>query len=576
MAPQRLVPVAVCIAAITTSCFGLSEDPSASPNVDIALAYEFNCKHSNAGSSDPNDLRKRRVVISDFDPVKVGDPIDWGHDGHHSWEFRFHNLMWLLPYFDEGVDEEIKKVLRDWINNNPVDDPPSEWSWGDHATALRAKVLACATRLFGDAHWLMEAMEQHAEVLADEAFYRGQGNHALNQNVGLHRIGCVLGRRDWMGLAEERFDALAVDSIDEQGVTNEGAVQYQKYNYTRYQEAINQIQACKRSLPAGLERARLMPRMLAYATRPDGRYEQIGDSRLNQAVNVAPGTVAEYAATQSESGPRPRDRVAVFDAGYVFGRSGWGADRSFERETFYSVRFGPGDVYKFHGHADHTAVTWHPNGVPVLVDGGWSGYERSAYRWDYIKAMAGHNVVRARDSEFLSKRGTSLDKAEVHRGWEVYELSGKPYRNVARQRSVLIHHDPQLLAVLDTLRGDGSRRYYEQMWQLHPGLNVVMQGGATARITSENISVTMRQLGGGQITVLEGEEDPYQGWVSFDVDHREPAPAIVTSKPLTGTRFLTVFAVGDEVTATKQDGQVTVDVDGHSVTFDVETLQPDR
>jgi NitT/TauT family transport system substrate-binding protein len=34
---------------------------------------------------------------------------------------------------------------------------------------------------------------------------------------------------------------------------------------------------------------------------------------------------------------------------------------------------GPGDVFEFHRHADHTAITWHPHGVPALVDAGFDG-----------------------------------------------------------------------------------------------------------------------------------------------------------------------------------------------------------
>ena len=91
--------------------------------------------------------------------------------------------------------------------------------------------------------------------------------------------------------------------------------------------------------------------------------------RTAVATVPVPGTVLEYAGTLGARGIRPTQRIGIFDAGYVFGRTGWGETRAFTQESTYSIRFGPSQ--KLHGHNDHTSVTYTSHGRDILIDGGW-------------------------------------------------------------------------------------------------------------------------------------------------------------------------------------------------------------
>jgi hypothetical protein len=87
------------------------------------------------------------------------------------------------------------------------------------------------------------------------------------------------------------------------------------------------------SLPAPIaQRIARMPLFLAMATEPGGDLVQIGDT-----YQIAPrdraGTPLRFAATQGAAGTAPAQRVAVFSAGYVFGRSAWGTARTFGKQT---------------------------------------------------------------------------------------------------------------------------------------------------------------------------------------------------------------------------------------------------
>jgi hypothetical protein len=523
----------------------------------------LDCDLSQPGTTNPQDLANRMVILDGFDPVEVGSPVDWTIDpfGHPSWTLGFHSLNWLLPFLgNPAARDDAREIVMEWVDANRLRDPPSPQSWSDHSTALRAGVLACAIAWLGREPWLVAATEEHAEILSEPGFYRWEGNHALDQNIGLHRIGCVLGRTEWMEVAERRATELAIDSIDQDGVTNEGSVGYQVYNFRRYGVLLEQVEACDRPIPAALLRRDQMPLMMAHATRPDGFYELLGDTPLMKSVPV-PGTPAEYAATRGASGPKPDRRVAVFGAGYVFGRSGWGEDRQFQEETFYSLRFGPGDIFRFHGHADHTSVTWHPRGVPVLIDGGFSGHENSSYRWRYIKSEAGHNVAMDREAEIMADHGTELEDLSIAADLDAYHLIGVPYEGVRRERQVFVVRDPPILIVRDDLASQGIRTY-DQLWHFHEDLAVTVDG-PRARAEGPGVSVHLIQLEAGrEMAVRTGETDPWQGWVSYGEQERSAAPALVATERAGVATFLTVLAAGEAVDAQYEGGDVVVTVDG--------------
>ena len=176
-----------------------------------------------------------------------------------------------------------------------------------------------------------------------------RGNHALNQNIGLLEVGCHLGRDAWMELADSRIGRLLRQSVDRQGVVNEQAIGYQLYNYERYRVAAQVLRSCGRAAPDGFGRVRRIPRLLGYATQPDGRYPLIGDT-LDVAATAIPGTIAAFAASGGRRGPKPNAEIVIFDRGYIFGRTGWGERRRFRDEAFFTLRFGEG--HESHGHDD--------------------------------------------------------------------------------------------------------------------------------------------------------------------------------------------------------------------------------
>jgi hypothetical protein len=134
----------------------------------------------------------------------------------------------------------------------------------------------------------------------------------------------------------------------------------------------------------------LMPDFLAMATQPNGDLAQIGDTYLIRPRD-RPGTPLQYAYSMGKAGKMPTQRVAVYQAGYVFGRSGWGTARTFGDQSFYSLRFGPGT--QIHGHADHMGLTYYARGRNLIIDAGHFGYADTAYRAYLLSPEAASDLV---------------------------------------------------------------------------------------------------------------------------------------------------------------------------------------
>ena len=261
-------------------------------------------------------------------------PVDltWAEDpfGDKNWRFKLHNLRWLNHFrvaFERTGDERYRtryrEILADWFRDNPREDPPSKMSWTDHPTGLRSVEFACASSILDDS-FLEQALLVHGATLEDEDFYLGRGNHAHNQNLGLLAAGCRTGRDDWVDLAERRILELGLESIDEQGVTNEQSIFYQGFNYRIYKQAKDMLNECGRSMPKALaNRRQRMPSFLAHAMLPDGRYESLGDTKLDLHAKPLPDTPVEFAATLGKRGDPIEQTSVVYDAGFAFGRARW-------------------------------------------------------------------------------------------------------------------------------------------------------------------------------------------------------------------------------------------------------------
>ena len=310
-----------------------------------------------------------RLTISPWPAV----PIDPHRDGDVDWSLNpFREPTWLQTYqsgswiealveryLEGGPSAEAyrvraKTVLLGWLRSVPtgVRDP---------------RTLICSSEAFPGQGWLEDQLPPMINYQV--AHWQGAWNHGLKQDLEILGIGCAYPAGAFGGQAlkwrqaarQQMLASFAPNrlgpAVDAQGATNEQATGYARFTYYLWTQAERQLAACGYSLPTAItSRVALMPMFLAQATQPDGNLVQIGDTYV-ETPGPTPGIALNDTGAPGVGGSVPAQRVAVYAAGYVFGRSTW---RPFGSASFYSLRFGPGR--QIHGHDDHMSLTYYARG----------------------------------------------------------------------------------------------------------------------------------------------------------------------------------------------------------------------
>lgn len=516
-------------------------------------------------------------------PYKVGKgngDVDWSLNPYQnpSWYMWFHSLRWLgqgitaAGHGDKRALARVSAITRDWVKDNP-------YTWKSNvgayeSTMHRTNVLIClrqatlsglrVTKLPPEYTWLDKSLQQHAWFLQKN--YSGDWNHGTDESLALFGIGCTLGRTDLKKLAAGRLSNAIKTSIDTQGSTNEQSTAYAQFNYSLWGRAIDVLQKCGVDPGTTIKaRRRELAKWLALATNSLGNLHQIGDSEVVKTYPVE-GTVLEYAGTLGARGIRPTQRIGIFDAGYIFGRTGWGETRPFTQESTYSIRFGP--ARKLHGHEDHTSVTYTSRGRDILIDGGHSGYKWDDWR-SWAKSQFSHNAMTV-TSTAAEHPVTRLTRSSVQATSEFYELSDSLGNGIKRTRGVLVLKDPDLMVVLD--RGTSvSNEEYQTLWHLPSDqkVHVVGNNSAVAQAPGDRVRTVVLQIPFQQATtpiqVATGATDPIQGWHYETINTRKASPVVKFTRSGRSASILSVIVpvrtnAAVTYTTTQQPGRLLINL----------------
>jgi hypothetical protein len=553
------------LAAALGAVLAIGSFAATSPPVVRAGELPWYCRRSADPVPVANDLMANRYTLQPHPTVTLPADPRWTENPlrDSNWQSQFHSLRFTLDLLGAwqvtgttAYRDRALFLVRDWYEENPRSDPPSRWSWHNGSTAWRSVVLACTADVVPMTTWLRNALVLHGRVLADPDFYVNHGNHALNQAMGLLEVGRVLGRSDWITLAEDRINTLVVESVDTQGVTNEQSVAYPSYNYKRYSTARRRLEEMGQPLSSAFDRVALMPRFLVQARLPTGQFESLGDADMGIP-----------AASPALPDPPPA-LVASYKAGFLFARSGLGTTRAYPDETFLSVRWGPGT--RFHGHPDGTALTLAAWGTRLLVDPGKYSYTASKWR-TFFKSRRAHNVVTVDGLAWDTSRPTDLVSRTIGPAVVDIRLRANGYRGVGHVRRITWSRNLDYLIVEDRLTSS-TRRTYRQLWHFTEDANLATGTvGVRTRRTTGNVMI--RQLvGTPRFRVVTGATDPVQGWISYHYGKRKAAPVVEVIRTGASVRYLTLIvpargrplAQVSSLRLTSDGYRLTVTIDGRS------------
>jgi hypothetical protein len=255
-------------------------------------------------------------------------------------------------------------------------------------------------------------------------------------------------------------------------------------------------------------------------------------------------------ATDGQKGKPPAETSHAFPyAGYYVMRSSWDSDARWL--WFDGGPFGYG-----HQHEDKLEIMVTAYGKRFLVDPGNFTYERSKWRSYFIDSPS-HNVVLV-DGQPQRRRGHPREeyvvKEPLAHVWEskpAYDyveatfdedFGGAVKRAVSHRRAVLFIK-PDIWVVLDTLTSnDGKEHTYDALFHFDgkvkaDGVRLVTQDEG-----EPNLTVAARPDPGLTLKIVEGQEDPVQGWLPRGISSVRPAPVGIYTEHGATTNILYVMA----------------------------------
>ncbi|MCC3297613.1 heparinase II/III domain-containing protein [Arthrobacter caoxuetaonis] len=495
------------------------------------------------------EIMSGRLTMRPHGAWQLPETILWDEDpfAQRNWVFQFHTLRWMEPVRRIALagDPNARKFWVDtcqsWIAANPPGASKSRYAWGDMVDGIRAMVMTLALPMFeGEDHeWLTRSIWEHGEWLADPS-HLGHSNHALHQHQALLVVGRVFKYQPWVDLAIERLMELFDESFDDEGVNAEGSIAYHRLNHDWWETAFTRLDVEGIARPKNADRLKLALTELAYATKPNGLFERIGDIDVGGPTGLQSPELT-YVQTQGASGQTPSDLTKVYKAGYVFGRSGWGDfEREFVNETFYSISYGPAN--RVHGHQDGASVTLHAEGSPWLVDAGKYAYVQDKMR-DYCVRRLGHNVVHIDGVKYDPTSRVSLDRYKLTQEADDFVLSDNGYAGVKLTRRIIYVRGGDFFIVFDTVRSSKSITAH-QRWHLDYETTVepTKKGYNLNRVRGRASIQWAGKM--PTLSTVRGQEDPLDGWMATDWMKREEATVLSATRSGDRFRFITVFGAG--------------------------------
>ncbi|MCU1236070.1 MAG: Heparinase family protein [Candidatus Solibacter sp.] len=462
-------------------------------------------------------------------------------DEKYAREFVAQMTAWardcLLPKDAANVPRSAWRTIETGIRAAEV--WPELWFRFIRAPAMTDDALLTFLRAYIDhAHHLM-------------AFHT-TGNWLAMEGNGLYYVGVLFpeftAAPSWRDTAAKWIYTELNSQVYPDGVQVELSSGYHHVSLSNFLSVYKIARLNERELPADfLKRLEKMYDFDVYGAMPDRRLPGVQDGNyypvrraLEEAVEYFPERADfRWYATNGHEGKPPAETSHAFRwAGYYVMRSSWDPDARYL--WFDGGPFGYG-----HQHEDKLEIIVEAFGKLLLVDPGNYTYERSKWR-NYFIDSPSHNVVLV-DGEPQRRRGAPRDqyvvKDPLSAVWKTMPTSdyveatfdenfgGEVKRNVTHTRAVLFVK-PDFWVVLDTLQAkDGKPHTYDALFHFDAKVKAEGVRAVTQNLGEANLTVAARPDPGVTLRIVEGQEDPPQGWLPRGLSAVRPAPVgILTAK----------------------------------------------
>lgn len=479
-----------------------------------------------ARPADPDEIRaakRGRFEIEGVD-VKIRRNIDWTMDplGSASFRGRLHDLRWLDVLFyayrekgDVGALKRAKRIVVDWVENNPLREPTTDRTWFDKVAGDRGPYIAYATRAAACegllkrpalARKLLGSVEQHIRFLAKRKLY-SPTNRGLFMDLGLIFSGRQMRFLPGATKARNRGQRRFVKNVNDHVIPGEGMwlEHSSTYQFLTISAIERYLEVDKKKRPQLEQLLATMRDTAAWMTLPDRHKLQNGNSFGDKADRFA------QKISRDQRGLR------------VLGGSGIGFVKT--EKTYLSLLSNYHS--EIHRHSDDLSFDLYENGHRVVSD---TGIPDKDFGTPYLFAISNsaHSIVEVDGTEFprdaSNAYGSGIVASGEGSGWYGIEATNPlvAAQGVGHNR-LLLYKPGSALIVADRLRSSQNHSY-RSYFQFGPDFGLERTGDEIRLFAGpDQVDVsTVSTDPSLQIQTVRGQEDPLLGLVYPGFRDREP------------------------------------------------------
>jgi hypothetical protein len=478
-----------------------------------------------------------------------------------SWWHRIENFEYLLPVLASEGDGDrtlASKWLSNWyqVHENPR--APNPGAWDGMTAGIRAMIFVWYLKLEESRtprdHYtislLRNSIARHQWFLAKEENFETNSNHGMWEAMGLFETTRVVPRPELTGLALRRLLQLTRDSVSDKGVHMEHSPGYHFY----FLEWLSQYVEYLASLPALTWNE--FDELATIEKTMRGASWYLFDHRTN--VPQIGDTDSRRLGEEALQRWPPAQTATLFDneSGYAIYKD-LPSSQS-ERYIVYCIQNMEFDTaLPHHWHNDMLSVYYSDGGEIILGDSGRHSYSRTKTR-SFLMSLAAHNTVFLASMIVPKAPGIFLADRVWNEDAKGRAVFGAALRDDAVMRQVVVDDGGPSLRVEDEITLDES---VLSLW--HIGADVVRVNAVESpknpsarkrRYTwilvtksGDTFDLTLDIEGeslsppGSEVTLVEGQRNPFMGWYSPSYNVFKPAPVIkITIHPKDRIRIVTV------------------------------------
>ncbi len=550
-------------------------DPFLAKKIDSALC-DRNARRGMAMKQGHVQFDNFAATLFPLEPTWAENPF-----GDNNWQWSLHSLTiirYLLAAHRKTAEDwflsRAEQLILDWMCDNYTSEPPSRFSWSDHATALRLENLLylleyARGRGINSAGLgaLLGIISTHGAVLADGAFYNKHTNHGLDQSYILYLAGAAFPEfveaHHWRETGRTRLVDELSFAFTSEGLHVENSP---SYHFVLLRRALQVDATLKHYQGEGLGPGLrdLLDKAFRFGAcimKPDGTLPILGDSEAER-VKDDPGFLAacglrgyeefRYSVSQGREGVAPAESVYVFPkSGYAVLRSTWEPSRL--GQSLYLL-FKAGFLSAYHKHDDDLSFLLYNMGEDWIIDSGLYKYQEKDALRQYVRGPWAHNAIVV-DNLSAARAWADVGKSHIDEvsfdgetGLATVVGSHTLYPGIRVCRRLSYARPDRIKLADHVVAADGKEHIYRALFHIPSDKTIsVFERGAA--ITSNRTGAVLRIVATeGAIRrarVLEAEEPPdYCGWTSPKYGQRERCACLCLEG--TGVEWRTVIELAWE------------------------------